>query len=151
MVQLIIVVVISVAASLGGTFAMNTLMPPQAAAPAPAAEAEPVDLGVAHYLPLDPALVVNLSDDEGETRFLQTSVQIMSRDDKVIDEARTHSPAIRSELIMLFGTVRYDSITSREGKEELQERALEVVNEVMTKHTGKGGVDALFLTSFVVQ
>ena len=62
------------------------------------------NLAPANYLPLDPALVVNLQHND-QSRFLQTTVQLMTRNKDVYDAARLHSPAIRSALIMLLGTV----------------------------------------------
>lgn len=151
MVQMIMVAVIAIVASVAASFTMSILT-----APAPETAMEegeeiaPEDRGVANYLPLDPALVVNL-DDDGQSRFLQTTVQIMTHDEEVFDAARTHSPAIRAELIMLLGTIEYQSVTTREGKEELQERARQVADEVLMELSGLKGIEALYLTSFVVQ
>ena len=108
------------------------------------------DLGPANYLPLDPALVVNLNSG-AESRFLQTTVQLMTRDKDVFEAARTHSPAIRSALIMLLSTVDAESVASREGKEHLQEQARQVADQVLLDLSGAQGIDALYLTSFVVQ
>ncbi len=108
------------------------------------------DLEDANYLPLDPALVVNLQGD-GNSRFLQATVQLMTRDEDVFEAARTHSPAIRSALIMLFGTLEYESIATRKGKEALQDQARTVADEVLFDLAGIEGVDAVYLTSFVIQ
>jgi flagellar FliL protein len=152
MVQIIILVVLIAATQIGVAFLMDIIKPPpvvaaSGAAPAPAAEAptEP-----ANYLPLDPALVVNFQH-EGKGRFLQTSVQLMTRDLEVFEAAQTHSPAIRSALIMLFGNVDFDRVSTTEGKKELQEQARATTDEVLTELAGLEGIDALYLTSFVIQ
>ena len=152
MAQLLILVVLIGATQVGVAFAMDMLKP------APALPAGEVDAEMeeappsepAKYLPLDPALVVNFRH-EGEGRFLQTSVQLMTRDPEVYEAAKTHSPAIRSALIMLFGGVDYDKIITTEGKEELQEEARATADRVLKKLAGIEGVDALYLTSFVIQ
>ena len=103
-----------------------------------------------NYLPLDPPLVVNFMD-QGESRFLQVSVQIMSRKTEVYEEAKIHAPAIRNSLLLLLGTVDYETVTTREGKEKLQEMALQTADEIMESLSGKKGLDGLFFTNFVVQ
>lgn len=151
MVQLIILVVLLAATQAGVAFGMEMLRPP----PPPAAGAEAAEVleppsEPANYLPLDPALVVNFQH-AGQGRFLQTSVQLMTRDTKVFDAAKIHSPAIRSALIMLFGNVDFEKIITTEGKKELQEEARLTAEEVLKELAGVEGIDALYLTSFVVQ
>ena len=108
------------------------------------------DLGEAKYLPLDPALVVNLQDGD-KSRFLQASIQLMTRDEEVYAAAKTHSPAIRNALIMLFGTADYEKISTREGKEQLREDARKVADAVLQDLANKQGIEAVYLTSFVIQ
>ncbi len=152
MVQLIILVVLLGATQAGVAYVMEMMRPPPVAVSADGAApamAEPPS-EPANYLPLDPALVVNFQHD-GKGRFLQTSVQLMTRDTAVFDAARTHSPAIRSALIMLFGNVDFDEVSSSDGKKELQEQARLIADEVLLELAGIEGIDALYLTSFVIQ
>lgn len=152
MVQIIILVVLLGATQAGVAFVMDMIRPPPqmivAGEAPPETQAPPSE--PANYLPLDPALVVNFQH-EGKGRFLQTSVQLMTRDPKVFDAARTHSPAIRSALIMLFGNVDFDEVSSSEGKKNLQEQARVTADEVLGELAGLQGIDALYLTSFVIQ
>ncbi len=151
MVQLVILVVLLGATQAGIAYVMEILRPPPVAVAAPSAEetvAPPSE--PANYLPLDPALVVNFQH-EGQGRFLQTSVQLMTRDTEVFDAAKTHSPAIRSALIMLFGNVDFNEISTTEGKKNLQEEARVTADDVLKDLAGVQGIDALYLTSFVIQ
>lgn len=111
----------------------------EAALPAPAS-----------YLALDPAFVVNL-ESQDEARYLQTEVQLMSRDALALDAAKVHVPLIRNSLLMLLGQQKPDSIASREGKEQLQKAALAEVQKVLQAETGKPVVEAVYFTSFVMQ
>lgn len=152
MVQIIILVVLLGATQVGVAFLMDMLRPPPVAVAAGEAAAEAVEppSEPANYLPLDPPLVVNFQH-QGQGRFLQTSIQLMSRDTAVFEAAKVHSPAIRSELIMLFGNVDFDAVSSSEGKKELQESARAKADEVLLELAGVEGIDALYLTSFVIQ
>lgn len=155
MMQLLMIVGIVLVTEVAVLFAWESLRPPPQP-PDPALESEEAaatsvaDLEPANYLPLDPALVVNLQGD-GESHFLQTTIQLMTRNKEVYEAAKTHSPAIRNALIMLFGTVNHNDITTLEGKEKVREEARVVADEVLMELSGQQGIDALYLTSFVIQ
>lgn len=104
----------------------------------------------ASYLALDPAFVVNLESAD-EARYLQTEVQLMSRDALALEAAKVHVPLIRNSLLMLFGQQRPEALSSREGKEKLQLAALGEVQKVLQAETGKPVVEAVYFTSFVMQ
>ena len=102
------------------------------------------------YLPLDPPLIVNFEEDN-VVRFLQVRVEIMARDQQVIDDLETHTPVIRNNLLLLYSSQDYHHITSREGKEELRAQTLEEIHAIMRRETGGSKVEDVFFTSFVVQ
>ena len=105
----------------------------------------------AQYFALEPSFVVNLVSPDGSTRYLQTEVQLMSRDPAAIEAIKLHAPAIRARLLMLFSQESADGLLTRQGKEKLQAASLAEVKKLLTAETGKPGVDALMFTSFVVQ
>lgn len=102
------------------------------------------------YLAFDPPLVASL-EDKGTIRFLQVTVELMARDDKVITDLGTHMPVIRNNLLMLLGGQTVSSLTNREDKETLRKQALAEVQKIMKANTGEAGVEDLYFTSFVVQ
>ena len=152
MMQIIILVVLLAATQIGVAFLMDIIKPPAAMAnDASTAEEEMQPPSEpAQYLPLDPALVVNFQH-AGKGRFLQTSIQLMTRDTDVYEAAKIHAPAIRSALIMLFGGVDFDEVSTSEGKKALQEAARKTADDVLGELAGIKGIDALYLTSFVIQ
>ena len=42
-------------------------------------------------------------EDKGSIRFLQVTVELMSRDEHVVTNLKNHMPVIRNNLLMLFG------------------------------------------------
>ncbi len=102
------------------------------------------------YLPLDPAFVVNFAS-QGKARFLQITVEVMTRDPVVPENVKLHAPVIRNNLMLLFSSQTYDSVSTLEGKETLREEALEVVQQILEEETGDPGVEAVYFTSFVMQ
>ena len=102
------------------------------------------------YIPIDPAFVVNFAS-QGRARFLQISVEVMTRDPAVPPLVEQHLPVIRNNLMLLFSSQTYDSVSTLEGKETLREEALAVIQEILEEETGDPGVEAVYFTSFVMQ
>jgi flagellar FliL protein len=102
------------------------------------------------YLDLTPAFVVNLADDEA-VRFLQIEVELMARDAKVIEAAKTHTPRIRNALLLLLAQQHSHELATREAKEALQKQALAEVRKALTEENEPAEVGAVYFTSFVIQ
>ena len=85
-------------------------------------------------------------------RFLQVTVELMTRDPHTAEVIKQNNPMIRNDLIMLFGSQQYESISTREGKDKLRAEALATVAAVIDAEGGDGKkVEQLFFTSFVMQ
>ena len=104
----------------------------------------------AQYFSFDPPLVVNF-DDTQAVRFLQLQIDVMARDEKVIEAVKSNSPAIRNNLLMLMNNRDYKTLMTREGKEALRQECLKEVQKILKKETGATGVEDLYFSSFVVQ
>jgi flagellar protein FliL len=105
----------------------------------------------AQYVKLDPPFVVNF-EAKGLMRFLQVTVEVMTRDPATKDIMEKNNPMIRNDLIMLFGSQTYDTISTREGKEKLRTDALATVGKVIKSEGGDDKkVEQLYFTSFVMQ
>jgi flagellar protein FliL len=102
------------------------------------------------YLAMDPPLVVSLQDG-GTIRFLQVTVEVMAREEKVIEQVKTHTPVIRNNLLMMLGGQTLASLTNRDDKENLRKQALAEVQRILQENTGAPGVEDVYFTSFVVQ
>lgn len=107
--------------------------------------------GPALYFAFDPPMVVNFEQD-GVVRFLQVTVEVMTRDPATITAVQQNGPLIRNNLMLLLSGIDYAQVMSREGKESLRARALEEVKAILSRETGgEAAVEDLLFTSFVVQ
>jgi flagellar FliL protein len=106
--------------------------------------------GPAEYVALEPPFVVNFQH-EGVIRYLQVSVEAMARDQQVIEDVKHHMPAIRNDLVLLFSSQNYETVSTREGKEKLRAEVLADIRRLLEENTGKPGVEAVYFTSFVIQ
>ncbi|GMU68541.1 MAG: hypothetical protein AMXMBFR37_08740 [Steroidobacteraceae bacterium] len=103
------------------------------------------------YYKLDPAFVVNF-EAEQLVRFLQVTVEVMSRDPQAIEFIKQHDPVVRNDLLMLLSNQQYAVIATPEGKEALRARALDTLRAVAAREGGKpDAIEAVYFTSFVMQ
>ena len=106
---------------------------------------------VALYHKFEPAFVVNFGS-EGNSRYLQVTVEAMSRDPKVVEEIKANEPAIRNDLVLLFSSQTYEVLMSAQGKEELRKNTLEAIRKALEKEgTKPEEIEGVYFTSFVIQ
>jgi flagellar protein FliL len=103
------------------------------------------------YQGLHPAMVVNFRDAAGDQHFMQIEMEVMARNQKVIEAIKNHTPLIRNNLILLYGGVSYEAVTTREGKEQMLADGLREIQKVLTPRVGKPNVEALYFTSLIIQ
>lgn len=146
---MIIIGAVVLAVGLGATlFLTHAFSRPSAKSHAAAAQKPS---GPPLYLALDPAFVVNFQADQ-LVRFLQVSVEVMSRDQKTLDLLKANDPVLRNDLLMLLGNQKYSVISTPAGKEQLRAEALAAVRKDLAQAGGDPNkLEAVYFTSFVMQ
>lgn len=146
----------------GGAGAFFAFKPKPASADAQAAAAEkpeksekadkPGTKKVApQFFKFDPAFVVNFGG-EGSARYLQVTVEAMSRDAAILDELKTDEPAVRNDLVVLFSSQDNATLMTTEGKEKLRQATLDIIRKNLNAEGTKGSqIEAVYFTSFVIQ
>jgi flagellar FliL protein len=103
------------------------------------------------YYKFDPAFVVNFGG-EGSARYLQVTVEAMSRDMAVVENLKSTEPAVRNDLVMLFSGQDNAALMSVDGKEKLRAATLAAIRKVIDSEGGNGKlIEAVYFTSFVIQ
>lgn len=103
------------------------------------------------YVEFAPPFVVNF-DAKGVMRFLQVSIQVMTRDHEVSEMIKLHDPKIRNNMLLLLGSQTLDSIATAEAKEALRKQALDTIKKIVGDEGGEAEkVEDLYFTSFVMQ
>jgi flagellar FliL protein len=103
------------------------------------------------YVALDPPFVVNF---EGEqlVRFLQITVQVMTRDPASVELLKANDPVVRNDLLLLFANQKYEVVAARAGKEKLRADALAAIRHVVEAGGGAPAhIEQVYFTSFVMQ
>jgi flagellar FliL protein len=145
-----ITLAVLVLAAAGGAVAWMKLK--AAAKPgAKEAAAAPAVVKAPLYYKLDPAFVVNFGG-EGSARYLQITVEIMSRDQPVLDVIKTNEPAVRDDLVQLFSSQDNGTLMTAQGKDQLRAATLAAVRKVINGVGGTGSlIEAVYFTTFVIQ
>jgi flagellar FliL protein len=134
----------------GGGGAYFLLGKKAGAAPAEEAPAE-VHKAASLFVALEPPFVVNF-ERGAAARFLQITVQLMTRDPLMVEFLKSHDPIIRNDLLLLFAGQKVDEVATREGREALRESALQAVRKVIeAEHEKPESLEAVYFTSFVMQ
>ena len=103
------------------------------------------------YVKYEPPFVVNF-EAKGVMRFLQISMEVMTRDVPTSEVIKLHEPKIRNNMLMLLGSQTHETLSSMEGKEGLRKQALETIAKVVEDEGGEGKkVEDIYFTSFVMQ
>jgi flagellar FliL protein len=139
----------------GGAGTWYALRP---AAPAPAsaaADGQPSTPTPPHsppiYYKFDPAFVVNFGGP-GSARYLQVTVEAMSRDAAILDVLKNNEPAVRNDLVLLFSGQDDGTLMSTDGKEKLRAETLAAIRKVLGEEGSDGKlIEQVYFTSFVVQ
>lgn len=131
-----------------GPMVMNMLASP---AEEEAPKLEVPNSGPALYTSLHPPLVVNFNDRQGDAHFMQITMEVMSRDQNVINLVREHVAVIRNALILLYSSAVFEEVATREGKEKMLADGLAEIQQVMADIAGVQGVEAVYFTSLVIQ
>jgi flagellar FliL protein len=115
------------------------------------AKHEPVPKAEALYYAMEPPFVVNF-EPGANARFLQVAVQLMTRDPHTIEELKKNDPAIRNDLLLMYGTQTLAGVSNLEGKEKLRQATLEAVRKaIAVEGVRPETVEAAYFTSFVTQ
>jgi flagellar FliL protein len=103
----------------------------------------------ATYFQLPQPFTSNMSDTDA---FAQISVAVSTYYDyRVIAGVKQHEMPIRSQVLMMLAEQPQELLDTPKGKQMLQKKIRDVVNDVLKQKTGYGGVDNVYFTNFVIQ
>lgn len=155
--KLILIIIVAVVLLLGGGAAAFFLMgddKQEVAAEGDGkdeAEEEEESEGVPTYHEFKPAFVVNLPPGGG-AKMLQVGVQVYTEDPTIVDALTTHDPMLRHHLFNILSSQPADSLSSREGREQLQAQVKdELISKLKDVGEKKANIESVYFTQFVLQ
>lgn len=120
--------------------------------PSGSALAAQTALSPAVYYQIEEPFILNFqTQSQQKVQYLQIKVALMSHDTAAISNAESNLPMIQDALRTLFSQQSYDTVSSLDGRQQLQQQALTQINALLEKETSKGQLDQLYFTSFILQ
>lgn len=104
-------------------------------------------VGKAVFLTLRPDFTANFNDGEN-MRFMQVGLDVMARDEAVLEQIEELMPKVRYEILKILGG-QDAAVYSPEGKDALLAQIRSKLQQLVV--TEAGTVEDVFYTSFLIQ
>ena len=102
-----------------------------------------------NYYALEKPLLSNLA---GSRKVMQVTLTIMTHyDDRVIKNVKTHELALRAGILDLMRTKTEADLKDPDFRKQLAEEIRVVINSLLEKYEGFGGIEEVMFTEFIVQ
>jgi flagellar FliL protein len=153
--KLIIIVVAAVLLIAIGVGAAIFLMSSDSDEDADAAEGDVVEVVEevtlpAQYIKMKPRFIVNFNVGTRQ-RFLQTSIEIMTRSQDVVDAIELHNPMLRNTIVRILSEQDFKHLRTPEGRGALKALLKEQLVAVVKAEADIEGIETVLFTDFVMQ
>ncbi len=102
-----------------------------------------------NYYSLEKPMLSNLS---GSRKVMQVTLTVMTHyDDRVIKNVKTHELALRAGILDLMRTKTEADLKDPDFRKQLAEEIRVVINSLLEKYEGFGGIEEVMFSEFVVQ
>ena len=102
------------------------------------------------YVKLKPEFVISFQVGTRQ-RYVQASIEIMTRQQSIVDALELHEPMVRNEVINIVSRQEFATLRTAEGRVALQNALKSAITEMMEREAGSDGVEAVLFTNFVMQ
>lgn len=100
------------------------------------------------YHALDPVFVASLP---GKPRMLQVGIRLRLLSPEPLEFLERNAPMVRASVLSLLGAQDGQALKTREAKEKLRGELKDEINQLIRQYRGRGSVDEVFFSSFVMQ
>lgn len=104
----------------------------------------------AQYIKMKPRFIVNYNVGTRQ-RFLQTSIEIMTRKQSVVDAIELHNPMLRNEIVRILSEQDFKNLRTPQGRTDLKTTLQERLVEILKSESDVEGIEAVLFTDFVMQ
>ncbi|MFT4907630.1 MAG: flagellar FliL protein [Oleispira sp.] len=104
----------------------------------------------AQYIKMKPRFIVNFNVGTRQ-RFLQASIEIMTRSQAVVDAIELHNPMLRNSIVSLLSEQDFKHLRTPEGRNELKALLQDRLAAVLKAEADIEGIEAVLFTDFVMQ
>ncbi len=106
--------------------------------------------GEAIYVSVPSGILAQIQSGKRKmTLQVQIDMRIRNAADK--EQIIKHMPLIENDLLMFYSSADAQALKTPEGKKQLRDGSLKIIQDIMTKQTGKPIVESVLFTGFVMQ
>ena len=102
------------------------------------------------YFLIEPDIITNYIKPGKRIGFVRITVELMVKSKANYATLETHEPLIRDKIITVFGQQNEKKVKSITERDEIRQRCLDEVNELLFAETGKKPVELIF-TKYLYQ
>lgn len=122
------------------------------ALPVQAEDAPPPEKAELRYVELKPTFITNFGFSErGYLRYIKADVALRVNSKDGEEATYYHLPALRHELVLLLSSQDEATISDLDGREKLEDTALETLRGLLEREEGEPYIEDLMFTNFIVQ
>lgn len=104
----------------------------------------------AQYIKMKPRFIVNFNVGTRQ-RFLQVSIEIMTRSSSVVSAIELHNPMLRNEIVRILSEQDFNALRLPEGRLALRTQLQEQLVVSLKNEADVEGIEAVLFTDFVMQ
>lgn len=104
----------------------------------------------AQYIKMKPRFIVNYNVGTRQ-RFLQASIEVMTRSQGVVDAVELHNPMLRNEIVRILSDQDFKVLRTPEGRLALKNQLQEQLIALLKSEANVEGIEAILFTDFVMQ
>lgn len=104
----------------------------------------------AQYIKMKPRFIVNYNVGTRQ-RFLQVSIEIMTRSASVVNAVELHNPMLRNEIVRILSEQEFTELRLPEGRLALRTQLQEQLIASLKSEADVEGIEAVLFTDFVMQ
>lgn len=104
----------------------------------------------ARYIKMKPRFIVNFNVGTRQ-RFLQVSLELMTRSPDVISAVELHNPMLRNEVVRILSEQDFTALRLPEGRLALKTQLQEQLVATLKSEANVEGIEAVLFTDFVMQ
>ena len=104
-----------------------------------------------YYVINNPFTINFYIQSQKKYRYLQVKIALMAHDQKVLDSAKQNLPMLQDALRDLLMDQTLKTVSSVDGRKEIQKKMLDTFNNILKRETGNGDLEAVYFTSFILQ
>lgn len=104
------------------------------------------------YLELKPSFVTNFDfSEDGRLKYLKADINVRTASAEAEAAVKYHLPLMRNALVLLLSRQSEGTVSTREGRAEMREQAVEELNKLLLEEEGEAYVVDILFTNFIVQ